>query len=418
MPTIEKNKIPTPTKFQKYCEKLINRYFEQMTEGKLKLIKPSGEVYIYGNEKSADSATIEVSSYEFYTRCVLYGDIGFGESYVEGQWHTDNITEVVSWFILNTRKNQSKALNSARSFFINSLGTINSIRHKFRSNTIKNSKINIHEHYDLGNEFYKIFLDETMTYSCAYFEDKNQSLNEAQESKYDILCRKLKIQESDAVLEIGSGWGGFAEYAATNYGCSVKGITISKEQLNFSNERILKKNLQQKVNFELIDYRNIGGKYDKIVSIEMMEAVGDEFLEDYFKQCDRLLNKDGLLGLQIITCPDSRYNSLRKGNDWTQKHIFPGSLLLANNRMAEAMSKVSNLFLHSWEEFSHNYYRTLMSWHERFNNSLDTVRSQGFSEEFIRKWNYYLCYCAAGFNMRNVGVAQGIYSRPNNLTLR
>ena len=169
MPTIEKNKTSTPTKFQKYCEKLINRYFEQMTEGKLKLIKPSGEVYIYGKEKSADSATIEVSSYEFYTKCVLYGDIGFGESYVEGHWHTDNITEVVSWFILNTRKNPSKALNSARSILINSLGTINSIRHKFRSNTIKNSKINIHEHYDLGNEFYKIFLDETMTYSCAYF---------------------------------------------------------------------------------------------------------------------------------------------------------------------------------------------------------------------------------------------------------
>ena len=158
MPTIEKNKTPTPTKFQKYCEKLINRYFEQMTEGKLKLIKPSGEVYIYGKEKSADSATIEISSYEFYTKCLLYGDIGFGESYVEGHWHTDNITEVVSWFISNTRKNPSKALNSARSILINSLGTINSIRHKFRSNTIKNSKINIHEHYDLGNEFYKIFL--------------------------------------------------------------------------------------------------------------------------------------------------------------------------------------------------------------------------------------------------------------------
>ena len=139
----------------------------------------------------------------------------------------------------------------------------------------------------MGNEFYKLFLDKTMTYSCAYFKNKNQSLDEAQESKYEILCRKLKIQESDTVLEIGSGWGGFAEYAATNYGCSVKGITISKEQLNFSNERILKKNLQQKVNFELVDYRNIGGKYDKIVSIEMMEAVGDEFLEDYFKQCDR-----------------------------------------------------------------------------------------------------------------------------------
>ena len=257
-----------------------------------------------------------------------------------------------------------------------------------------------------------------MTYSCAYFETENQNLKEAQTAKYDLLCQKLKIKESDQILEIGCGWGGFAEYAASKYGCSITGITISEQQLNYARERISKKSLNNKVRLQLSDYRKIVGKFDKIVSIEMMEAVGDEYLEAYFKQCDRLLKPNGLLGLQIITCPDSRYNSLKKGNDWTQKHIFPGSLLLAHNRMTQAMSRASNMFLHSWEEFSQNYYKTLIEWHNKFNNSLSNVRAQGFDDEFIRKWNYYLCYCAAGFKMRNVGVAQAIYSRPNNLTLR
>ena len=166
------------------------------------------------------------------------------------------------------------------------------------------------------------------------------------------------------------------------------------------------------------DYRHLEGQFDKIVSIEMLEAVGDAFLEDYFEQCNRLLKPEGLLGLQIITCPDSRYEQLKRGTDWSQKHIFPGSLLLAQHRVAEAMEQVGSLFLHSWEEFSHNYARTLKSWHERFNASLPEVRAQGFDETFIRKWNYYLEYCHAGFNMRNVGVAQAIYTRPNNLSLR
>lgn len=399
-------------------KKIILQYFSKMNKGRMEMHLPCGKIISYGEDDSCEPAIMRIRSNNFFTKCALYGDIGLGEAYVDGDWDTNDICTVISWFILNVKKSPSKSLKAARSLLINSLGIINRIRHKFRSNTLDNSKKNIHEHYDLGNDFYKLFLDKSMTYSCAYFENNDDNLNEAQIAKYDRLCKKLKIKESDHVLEIGCGWGGFAEHAASQYGCQITGITISEEQLHYAKERINTLGLSDRVTFLFEDYRKVVGKFDKIVSIEMMEAVGDAYLEEYFRQCNKLLKPEGLLGLQIITCPDSRYQELRKGNDWTQKHIFPGSLLLAQHRVAEAMNRVGTLFLHSWEEFSGNYSKTLMAWHERFNKSLPEVRALGFDENFIRKWNYYLCYCSAGFSMRNVGVAQAVYTRPNNLTLK
>ena len=389
-----------------------------MSEGRLIMHWPNGDQVQYGQDENYDPAIIRIQSEEFFVKCVLYGDIGLGESYVDGDWETEDISAVVAWFILNVRKSPSMSGSAARSFLINFLGYLNRFGHRRRANTLENSKKNIHEHYDLGNKFYELFLDETMTYSCAYFQGQDESLEMAQTAKYDRLCKKLKLGENDHVLEIGCGWGGFAEHAASRYGCKITGITISEEQLKFAKNRIKKAGLDEKVTLQFKDYRHLEGQFDKIVSIEMLEAVGDAFLEDYFEQCNRLLKPEGLLGLQIITCPDSRYEQLKRGTDWSQKHIFPGSLLLAQHRVAEAMEQVGSLFLHSWEEFSHNYARTLKSWHERFNASLPEVRAQGFDETFIRKWNYYLEYCHAGFNMRNVGVAQAIYTRPNNLSLR
>lgn len=404
--------------WQRQCRKLIHRAFSRMKFGRLVIHLPEGKKRVYGNEDQAGMAIIRIRSNDFFTKCVLYGDIGLGESYVDGDWDTDDISAVISWFILNINEAPSMSGSAARSLAINCFGAINRIGHLLRPNSLKTSRKNIREHYDLGNDFYKLFLDETMTYSCGYFERADTKLKEAQIAKYDRLCGKLKITESDHVLEIGCGWGGFAEYAASEYGCKITGITISEEQLKFANKRIAAAGLLDKVKLHFKDYRLIEGQFDKIVSIEMLEAVGDAYLEEYFRQCNRLLKPDGLLGLQIITCPDIRYDQLRKGTDWTQKHIFPGSLLLAQNRVAEAMKNAGSLFLHSWEEFSQNYARTLKSWHARFNASLTEVRLQGFDEAFIRKWNYYFCYCHAGFTMRNVGVAQAIYTRPNNLTLR
>ena len=418
MTTQHKPAFTQPSYWEKKYQEIINHYFSKMDQGRMIMHLPDGGIQKYGADESSKPAIIRVNSYDFFTKCVLYGDVGLGEAYVDGNWDTEDISAVVSWFILNVKKSPTMSGSAAQSFLINCLGVLNRVGHKLRSNTLENSKRNIHEHYDLGNDFYKLFLDKTMTYSCGYFENENSDLSEAQTAKYDRLCRKLNIQPTDHVLEIGCGWGGFAEHAASKYGCKITGITISEEQLKFARDRISSANLSQQVNLLFKDYRHVEGQFDKIVSIEMLEAVGDAYLEDYFEQCNRLLKPEGLLGIQIITCPDSRYKQLRSGTDWTQKHIFPGSLLLAQHRVAQAMENAGTLFLHSWEEFSQNYALTLKAWHERFNNALKEVRSQGFDDAFIRKWNYYLCYCHAGFTMRNVGVAQAVYTRPNNLSLR
>ena len=241
------------------------------------------------------------------------------------------------------------------------------------------------------------------------------NLQQAQIEKYNRLCRQLKLKPTDHVLEIGSGWGGNAIHIAKNYGCKVTSITISEKQLTLARERVAKENLQDKVKIELIDYRDIKGQFDKIVSIEMLEAVGDTFLDVYFKRCAELLKKDGILALQVITCPDSRYESLKNGVDWIQKHIFPGSLLPSVARINQAINATGDLTLVDLKDIGLHYAKTLNSWHKEFNIKLNEVKQLGFDEKFIRKWNYYLCYCEAAFAMRNINVMQMVYTRPNNI---
>jgi cyclopropane-fatty-acyl-phospholipid synthase len=256
-----------------------------------------------------------------------------------------------------------------------------------------------------------------MTYSCGYFSSPDQSLETAQTEKYDRLCRKLNLNSSDHLLEIGGGWGGFAVHAARNYGCRVTSITISKEQLKYANDRAAAAGLSNQIDFQLTDYRNVTGKFDKIVSIEMLEAVGHEYFKSYFKKCHELLKRYGLLGIQVITSPDSRYESHRKGVTWMQKHIFPGGLLPSLSVMNKAINETSDLQLWHLEEMGLHYARTVATWRENFNHKLESVLAQGFSEKFIRKWNYYLTSCEASFRTRNITVVQAIYSRPNNLTI-
>ena len=279
------------------------------------------------------------------------------------------------------------------------------------------SRRNIAEHYDLGNDFYSLWLDETMTYSAARFETADQKLEDAQASKYDALCQKLDLKPTDHVLEIGCGWGGFCTHAARTYGCRVTAVTISKEQFAYATARVEREGLADKVEIRLQDYRHIEGQFDKIASIEMLEAVGDQYLETWFAKCHEVLKPDGLLAFQAITTPDCRHSNLRKGVDWIQKHIFPGSLLLSLARLNEAANRTGDLFLHGLEDLGAGYAKTLSLWHERFNDRLDEVSSLGFDGTFIRKWNFYLKYCEAAFATRNISVVQAVYTRPNNTAL-
>ncbi len=398
-------------------QSIFDRVLSPLPAGRLRVELPTGEELNYGSKAPGPEATIKVLNPVFFKKCIMYGDVGLGESYVDGDWETDDIVKTLSWFLINLENAPAAYRSERRLPLTNLLQFLNRLRHIVRANHLAGAKRNIHDHYDLGNDFFKIFLDRSMTYSCAYFSSPDQKLETAQAEKYDRLCRKLNLTSSDHLLEIGSGWGGFAVHAARNYGCQVTSITISREQLNYAKDRAAAEGLSNQIDFQFADYRNVTGKFDKIVSIEMLEAVGHEYFKSYFNKCHELLKKNGLLGIQVITCPDSRYKSHRKNVDWMQKHIFPGGLLPSIGVMNKVINQVSDLQLHSLEEMGHHYVRTLATWRENFNNRLEEVLAKGFSEKFIRKWNYYLTSSEAAFRTRNIAIVQAVFTRPNNLTI-
>jgi len=386
----------------------------KMELGRLNMNLPDGEVIRIGNGNGIN-ASMNIHSEDFFKKSVLYGDIGFGESYVDGDWDTDNITALIEWFLLNVENAPTISGSGVKTMAVNLLNILNKIRHLTRANSLTGSRKNISEHYDLNNQFFSLFLDETMTYSSGYFIEGTEDLKQAQLNKYNRLCKQLKLKPTDHVLEIGCGWGSMSIYMARNYGCKVTAITISEEQYNYAKERIAQENLTDQVTVLLTDYRNLQNKFDKIVSIEMLEAVGHKYLGTYFSKCNQLLKKNGLLALQVITCPDSRYDSLRKNVDWIQKHIFPGSLLPSVAAINNAINKNSDFNLVDLKDFGLDYGKTLKIWKERFNKELQGIKQLGFDDRFIRKWNYYLSYCEAAFNMKNIYVMQLVYSRPNNV---
>jgi cyclopropane-fatty-acyl-phospholipid synthase len=406
-----------PTWKASFYETLVMRTLRSFNHGALRMVWPDGRSQIIGSETEPVSAEVHLRNTAFFKHVALYGNVGFGESYVHGDWDTPDISAVISWFILNIAKNQGATASSAKVAGVNLLKGYNRLLHLLRPNSVTTSRRNIAEHYDLGNDFYSLWLDKTMTYSAARFEKEGQNLEEAQYSKYDALCKKLELKPSDHVLEIGCGWGGFCSHAARNYGCKVTAVTISKEQHAYATERVKREGLEDKVEVRLQDYRHVTGQFDKIASIEMLEAVGDKFLETWFSKCHEVLKPDGLLAFQAITTPDSRHANLRKGVDWIQKHIFPGSLLLSVSRLNEAANRTGDLFLHGLEDLGAGYAKTLQLWHDRFNEKIDAVKALGFDHQFVRKWNFYLKYCEAAFATRNISVIQAVYTRPNNPVL-
>jgi len=406
----------------KVYRKLFQSAVSSMRKGSMRFVEPGDEGFVLGDPSSPfpayHNALIQVNRpNDFYRRTVLLGDIGFSEAYLDGDWDTDSITNVLSWFLLNV--DSGPATSGSKEFkpHIKLMNFFNRMYHLYRSNSVKGSKRNIVEHYDLGNDFYKLFLDKTMTYSSAYFQKDETSLEEAQVAKYEALCKHLHLKSEHHLLEIGSGWGGFSLYVAMKYGCRITTITISDEQYKYAKELFKRHSVDHLIDIKLMDYRKLEGKFDRIVSIEMLEAVGDKYLETYFQKCQSVLKQDGLLALQVITSPDSRYEEFKTGIDFIQKHIFPGSLLPSIGRMNLAINRTGDMHLYHMHDMGLSYAKTLKLWLDMFDKNIAQVRSLGFGEKFIRTWRYYLSYCEAAFKMRNISVVQVVYTRPNNLSI-
>jgi cyclopropane-fatty-acyl-phospholipid synthase len=413
-----------------WARRLVLDSFRAMTRGRLHLELPDGQTLTLGAPADAAAearahpaaapALIRVRRESFFSRCFWAGDIGFAESYIDGDWETPDITAVVGWFILNV--DNAPTLSGSRrasSVTLNLLRWTNRIGHLLRPNTRRMARRNIGEHYDLSNDFFSLWLDPSMMYSAARWPAgaPHVSLEAAQQEKNDALCRALRLSARDHVLEIGTGWGGWALHAARTYGCRVTTVTISQAQHDYAVRRIAAAGLSGRVDVQLRDFRDITGSFDKIVSIEMMEALGHRYQTDFARVVARCLRPEGLVALQFITCPDARYEAFRTGVDFIQKHIFPGSLLLSLNRMNQLLATAGGLVLHRVEDFGPDYARTLRQWHETFQARLTEVRQLGFDERFIRKWSYYLCYCEAAFALRNISVVHTLHTRPNNLSL-
>lgn len=401
---------PAPAGFY---QKIVLASLRKMTHGGLRMTLPDGSMRHLGNPEAAATAEMRIKDADFFRKCALFGNVGFGESYVDGDWETPDIAAVISWFIMNIARTPAYGGSSGKVAFTNLLKLVNRVGHLLRPNSVQTSRRNISEHYDLGNDFYSLWLDETMTYSSALFEQPGQSLADAQRAKYDALCRSLELKPDDHVLEIGCGWGGFCTHAAREYGCRVTAVTISEGQHKYATERAAREGLSDRVEVRLQDYRHVTGQFDKIASIEMLEAVGDGYLETYFAKCHEVLKPDGLLAFQAITVPDCRHAALKKGVDWIQKHIFPGSLLLSVGRLNEAINRTGDLSMAGLLDFGLSYARTLNQWFETFNGRWEEAAKLGFDERFRRKWNFYLKYCEAAFATRNISVVQAVYQRPN-----
>jgi cyclopropane-fatty-acyl-phospholipid synthase len=377
-----------------------------IADGELRARMPGGRVAVLGTPGAHRRASIDIHDDAFFRRVLLGGEIGFGEAYVEGLWDSDDIIGLLVFAIESRRTLQFNRGLLALPTRLRDLRL-----HRARRNTPRRAASNVHAHYDLGNAFFSLFLDETMTYSCAFFASPDDSLADAQREKYRRICRQVDLSGDDHVLEIGCGWGGFAIFAAQQYGCRVTCITISEEQLVYARRKVAEAALASLIEVEFRDYRNIAGQYDKIVSIEMVEAVGAEYFATFFEACDRALRPGGRMALQAITVPDRSFEALRAGVNWMQKYIFPGGMLPSVSAIERA-TRDTSLLISRLEDIGDHYATTLHHWRERFLSQLPAVRAMGFDDPFIRTWDYYLAACEAGFLTRNTSDLQIVFDKP------
>lgn len=384
----------------------VLRQLAHLRHGQLVIVE-DGERLVFGTPGHSLLGEIQVLDPAVWGLVASNGSIGAGEAFIHGYWSSPDLTAVVRVFVSNL-----EVLDALEGGLAKLGRPLVQGLHWLNRNTREGSRKNIAAHYDLGNDLFEQFLDPTMMYSAAQFRSPEDSLEQAQLNKLERICQKLDLKPSDHLLEIGTGWGSMALYAAQHYGCNVTTTTLSREQYAFTARRIEALGLQDQVTLLLKDYRDLTGQYDKLVSIEMIEAVGHRFLPLYFKQCAHLLKSNGLMLLQAITIREQRYEQARNNVDFIQRYIFPGGALPCVQKMLEIVSRDTDMNLLHMEDFGLHYARTLRLWHENFRRAQGRLRELGYDDGFLRLWEFYLCYCEGGFLERTIGTAQLLLAKP------
>jgi cyclopropane-fatty-acyl-phospholipid synthase len=392
---------------QKICMKSVFRRLRKFKVGHLNVTLPNQKRVDFGDRESSLSAHLSIHDYNLFPKLAFSGDIGLGEGYTEGLWSSDDMASVLRIMVRNLNTEGVKKTSLP--------GLLNVLRKRLsrsEKNTVSASRSNIRRHYNLSNHFFETFLDPSMTYSCAMYHSEEDSLENAQKNKLHTIIKKAKITSSDHILEIGCGWGSFAVEAVRKTGCKVTAITLSRKQFDYVYSLVQESGLKNQISLVLTDYRKITGTYDKIVSIEMLEAVGHGYLGQFFSKCDRLLKPAGIMVLQVITVPDQKYFFYRNRMDWIQKHIFPGGHLPSLTALCQAMTNSSSFIIESLENIGTHYAATLREWHNRFQKNRDKVSAQGFDDIFQRKWEFYLKACEAQFAEKGLNDLQLVITRP------
>ena len=395
---------------QSMYKKIFFQLLAGVQDGFLEVICPR-ETLGFGAPSSRLKAMLVIHNERFFARVLFGGDIGLGEAFMDGDWSSPDPQGLLRLAIRNMDRLEHgmHATGALRSLF-------ERIRHHLRGNTLAGSRRNISHHYDLGNDFYRLFLDSSMAYSCACFYSPQDTLEQAQLNKYKLICQKLDLKPTDHLLEIGTGWGGFALYAAEHYGCRITTTTISRQQFDYAQQLFTQSGLaSDRINLKLEDYRQLRGEYDKIVSIEMFEAVGYKHYNEYFAACDRLLTPEGSMLLQTITIQEAKFERYRKQSDWVRRYIFPGGELASVSGILRALARTSRMQLFHMEDIGMHYALTLKEWRRRFLDNLDRVQRLGFDRRFLRMWDYYLACCEAAFRERQTGTVQLLLTKVQNL---
>jgi cyclopropane-fatty-acyl-phospholipid synthase len=373
----------------------------------LKLSEPDGQVFFFGDPNAELQGVINIRNMAFYSRLLKGGSVAAGESYMDGEWDSPDLTMLIR---VAARNNDLLDRFESGMAWVHTLS--NKMFHNYRTNDLKTARKNIAAHYDIGNDLYRCFLDSEMLYSSAIYQARSDSLEMAQAQKMERICKKLQLTAKDHLLEIGSGWGALAIYAAKHYGCKVTTTTISEEQYELASRRIQEAGLQDNITLLKQDYRELTGLFDKIVSVEMIEAVGEKYLATFIRQCQRLLKPNGLIMLQLITIADQRYSSYKHSVDFIQRYIFPGGFLPSVSHLLHLTTTHSDFVVRDLYDMGIDYAYTLADWHQRFNAQGDQLRARGYDERFMRMWRFYLSYCEGGFLERNISAVQLLFSRP------